>query len=173
MRLHLCKLRIRHGIGLAGCGQGKVQSHALALAVVRAAGVGPHVSELGLAHAKILGPQQGMCLAVQAARDLADHMADESTKAQVNLAFGVHHRAVELGKRLHQLGLALHGEHAVGRKAQRAVKEVEMLLQRGRGFWRQGRQTGHGMNLLDKRIENAHAVGGYTGERAGMDSCEQ
>ena len=131
-------------------GQRKVQRQPFALAVVRAAGIGPDIRQLGLADAEVLRPQQGVGLAIAAAGHLAHHMADQPAKAQVHLARRVHHRRVHHRQRLGQLGLALHGQHTVGGEPQGAQKEVEVRLEFGRGFRRQGWQSGHALSGVGK-----------------------
>ena len=69
-------------------------------------------------------------------------MTYQAPEAKVNLARRVHHRTVELCKRHHQLWLALHRQHTVGREPQGAEEKVKVRLKLWRGLGRQGLHTG-------------------------------
>ncbi len=143
MRAQLGEEIVSDRIGLGRRRQGKFQRHSLAVTKERAAGEIPHLGQLLVGDAKVPGAQQRVRLAIHASGYLTGDVADQAAKAQIDLACRVHHRCVQLGKGLDQLGLALHGQDAVRRKAQRAQEEIKVTLQFGRGFGRQGFQAGH------------------------------
>ena len=88
MLLQLAELRVGNGIGLGSGRQREIQRQAFLFAVERAVRVIPDDSELVFADAEILCAQQGVRLAIQAARGLAGQVADEPSKTEIDLALG-------------------------------------------------------------------------------------
>ena len=160
MLLQRSETRVGHRVGLAARVQGEVQRGTFRRGVERAVRIAPHGSQFLVRHTKVLRPQQRVGLAVKTTAGLAGQMAYQAAQAKVHFAGWVHHGCIQLREGLHQPGLALHGQHAVGRETQRAQEEVEMVLEFGGGVRAERRESWHGVSfslvgLLEAKITRA------------------
>ena len=118
----------------------------------------PHVVQASLGGPEALGAEDRMGLAIQAAGDIARHIADQPFELRRYLAMAGHHRPVQSGERPRDLRMVGHRPHAVRDDAKGPLEELDLFQKLRIDL------------LLFKRSDDGHGPISSSGAKAGRGS---